>query len=76
MMSKDSTPSEQLQFAVIAIETAAQKLGISTAELTKRLQAFNLVEDRLWKYYDFLHTQSSEYVADDLIEALESREVK
>ena len=68
------TPSDQLAFAVIAIETAAAKLGTTTDNLAKRLQAHNLIEGRLWKYYDLLHTQSSDYVADDLIETLNNRE--
>ncbi|MCF0216697.1 MAG: DUF3791 domain-containing protein [Fibrobacteraceae bacterium] len=68
--------SDELQFAVIAIETAAQKLGTSTAELTERLQKYDLIEGRLWKFYDMLHTQSRDYVADDLIEALLARESK
>lgn len=66
--------SDQIQFAVIAIETAAKKLNVSTAELTQRLQAQGLIEGRLIKYYDTLHTQSAEYVADDIIETLHNWE--
>ena len=71
-----SAPSAELQFAVIAIETAAQQMGVSTAELTARLQRYDLIEGRLWRHYDMLHTQSRDYVADDLIEALTAREHK
>lgn len=68
--------SEQLTFAVIAIETAAKKYGINPGELTSRLAKQGLIEGRLWKYYDMLHTQSRDYVADDLMEALIHREKK
>lgn len=70
------TASEQLRFAVIAIETAAKKYGIAPNLLTSRLAKQNLIEGRLWKYYDMLHTQSRDYVADDLMEALIHREKK
>lgn len=66
--------SDRIQFAVIAIETAAKKMNVSTAELTQRLQAQGLLEGRLIKFYDTLHTQSAEYVADDIIETLHNWE--
>lgn len=59
-----------MQFCVIAIETAAQKMGIFPHELTSRLEEQGLIEGRLFKYYDTLHTQSADYVADDIIETL------
>ena len=62
--------SDRIQFAVIAIETAARKMGISTAELAARLQSQGLIEGRLIRFYDTLHTQSADYVADDIIETL------
>ena len=62
--------SDRIQFAVIAIETAAKKMGVSTAELTQRLEAQGLIEGRLIQFYDTLHTQSPDYVADDIIETL------
>lgn len=71
-----SKPSEQLLFAVIAIETAASKYAVSPSDLASRLDKQGLIEGRLWKYYDLLHTQSRDYVADDLMEALQHRERK
>lgn len=67
---KRTPESDRIQFAVIAIETAAKKMGVSTAELTQRLNAQGLIEGRLIKFYDTLHTQSADYVADDIIETL------
>lgn len=69
-----SEPSEQLLFAVIAIESAANKYAVSPSDLAQRLEKQGLIEGRLWKYYDQLHTQSRDYVADDLMEALRHRE--
>lgn len=62
--------SDVMQFCVIAIETAANKMNISPAELTRRLEAQGLIDGRLFKFYDTLHTQSANYVADDIIETL------
>jgi hypothetical protein len=62
--------SDRMQFAIIAIETAAKKLNISPSELAERLEKQGLIEGRLFKHYDTLHTQSADYVADDIIETL------
>ena len=35
--------SDRIQFAVIAIEAAAKKMGVTTAELTQRLQKQGLI---------------------------------
>lgn len=66
--------SDRIQFAVIAIEAAAKKMGVTTAELAQRLQKQGLIEGRLIKFYDTLHTQSADYVADDIIETLKNWE--
>lgn len=66
--------SNVIQFCVIAIETAAKKMQIPSAELTKRLEDQGLIDGRLIKFYETLHTQSASYVADDLIETLHNYE--
>lgn len=62
--------SDVVHFCIIAIETAAKKMNITPAELTKRLEAQGLIDERLIKFYNTLHTQSVDYVADDIIETL------
>lgn len=62
--------SDVLQFCIIAIETAARKMGITPSELTERLERQSLIDSHLIRYYDTLHTQSAEYIADDIIETL------
>ena len=59
-----------IHFCVIAIETASRKMGITPTELLLRLDRQGLVESRLFRFYDTLHTQSADYVADDIIETL------
>lgn len=70
----DALEDSQVRFAVIAIEAAAKKMGISPSEVAQRLDKYNLIENRLFKYYDTLHTQSQSYVADDIIETLKNYE--
>lgn len=70
----ETLEDRQLLFAIIAIEAAAKKMGISPSDVCIRLDKYNLIEDRLFKYYDTLHTQSQSYVADDIIETLKNYE--
>ena len=62
--------SDVLQYCIIAIETAARKMGIAPSELIERLEKQGLIDSHLIGYYDTLHTQSAEYIADDIIETL------
>jgi hypothetical protein len=40
------------------------------------MQRVGLIENYIWRCYDTLHTQSREYVTDDVLEALEVWEKK
>lgn len=60
----------QMEFAVIALEAAAKKMNVSASEMYCRLQKQDLIKQRLFKHYDLLHTQSIQWVADDLVETL------
>lgn len=66
--------SDKIHFAVIAIEAGAKKMGVSCSEFAQRLENQGLIEGRLMKFYDTLHTQSIEYVADDIVETLQNWE--
>ena len=72
--SQRTYESDVMHFCIIVIETAARKLGVAPSELVKRLERHRLIEDRLMRFYDTLHTQSADYAADDLIETLNNRE--
>ncbi|MCQ2101772.1 MAG: DUF3791 domain-containing protein [Fibrobacter sp.] len=62
--------SDVIQFAVLAIEGGAKVLGVEPSEFLNRLEKQGLVEKRLFEGYEMLHTQSKEYVADDIAETL------
>ena len=54
----------------MAIESGAEKLNISGQEREDRLQKQDLIRKRLLDQYEMLHTQSLDYVADDIAETL------
>ena len=69
--------SDELEFAVFCIENVAAKLGVA-AECV--YQAFteksNLLNDYIIPEYEVLHTQSREYIVDDIIDVMKERGVK
>jgi len=64
----------KIHFAVMAIEASAKKANISGKEMYERLKRQDLIHQRLFRYYDQLHTQSLQWVVDDTLEALENWE--
>lgn len=66
----------RIHFAVMAIESGARKLGVSGKEMYGRLSRQGLVHNRLIKRYDELHTQSLDWVADDICETLKNWEAE
>jgi len=62
--------------AVAAIENAALKLGVDSADLFARLQKYGIVSDGLLAFYEELHTQSLDWVSDFIIESLRNREAQ
>ena len=60
----------RIHFSVMAIESGARKLGISGKEMHDRLSKQGLIKNRLIKRYEELHTQSLDWVADDICETL------
>lgn len=63
-----------IHFAVMAIESGANKMDISGSEMEKRLQKQGLIHSRLINQYEMLHTQSLEFVAEDIVETLKNWE--
>ena len=66
----------QIHFAVMAIENAAPKLGITGAEMYSRLQRQGLIHQLLFQHYEELHTQSIEWVSDYICETLLNWEIE
>ena len=69
--------SRELEFVVFCIENVAAKLGVDAEQV---YQAFTEKDDILYGYivpeYEVLHTQSREYIVDDLIDVMKERGVE
>ena len=70
MITIDNESYRKIDFAVMAIESGAKKLNISGQEMERRLKEQDLIHQRLIGQYELLHTQSLDYVADDIAETL------
>lgn len=69
--------SNELEFAVFCIENVAEKLSVNAAQV---YQAFIEKSDILYGYivpeYEVLHTQSREYIVNDLLDVMKERGVE
>ena len=69
--------SSELEFAVFCIENVAAKLGVNAERV---YQAFTEQSDILNGYivpeYEVLHTQSREYIVEDLLNVMKERGVE
>ena len=58
----------------MALESGAKRMGITPLMMYRRLKKQDLIHQRLFRHYDLLHTQSLDYVADDIVETLKNWE--
>lgn len=49
-------------------------MEIPAQQMVSRLNNVDLINKRLIRHYDILHTQSLEYVTDDIVETLKRKE--
>ena len=76
LLLKSDPEFDRLAFTVLAIEDSAEKIGIWTSEMRKRLDKVGLIKSLIQDCYDTLHTESREAVANDVVEALKNWERK
>ena len=70
MSTIDNESYRKIHFAVMAIVSGPKKLNISAHAMERRLQEQDRTHQRLIGQYELLHTQSLDYVADDIAETL------
>ncbi len=69
--------SSELEFAVFCIENVAAKLGVDAERVYQAFtQNSNILHGYIVPEYEVLHTQSREYIIDDLFDVMEERGVK
>lgn len=69
--------SRELEFAVFCIENVAQKLGKNAEEIYKIFKdQSNILNEYIVPEYEILHTQSKEYIVDELIDVMKERGIQ
>ena len=64
---------KQIEYSVFCIENVAKELEISGAELFKILNASGLLHSYIIPSYEALHTQSKQYIVNEIISVLKER---
>lgn len=63
-----------IHLAIMAIEKGARRLNVPAREMYGRLKKQGLIHNFLLPYYEELHTQSSDWLADTTVETLKNWE--
>ncbi len=71
-------PLEEIKLAFVAecVEGTARKLGMPYTEVYDRMRKVDLINKYILPHYDMLHTESKEYLIEDVIECLTNWERK
>ena len=68
---------DELEFVVFCIENIAIKLGKNAEEVYQALtEKSNILNDYIVPEYEMLHTQSKEYIDNDIVSLMEERGIK
>ena len=73
-MNTRSKEYRHLHFAIMVIEASARRQRVSAGEMYSRLKAQDLINQRLNRHYETLHTQSLDWVVEDTLETLHNWE--
>lgn len=77
MEKKNIANLNELEFVIFCIENIALKLKVNAEEVYIALiEKSSILNDYIVPEYEMLHTQSKEYIVDDIIEVMEERGVK
>jgi hypothetical protein len=69
--------SEELEFTVFCIENIAQRLKVNSERVYRALtEKSNILNGYIVPEYEMLHTQSKDYIIDDILELMEERGVE
>lgn len=69
--------ANELEFAVFCIENTASRLGVNGKKVYQALaENSNILYDYIVPEYEILHTQSREYIINDLLEVMKERGIE
>lgn len=67
----------ELEFVIFCIENIAVRLGVNAERIYEALtRKSNILNGYIVPEYGILHTQSKEYIVDDIIELMEEKGVE
>ena len=73
-VKNDITNQNELEFAIFCIENIAIKLGIKANSVYKALtDKSNILDCYIIPEYEILHTQSKDYIVDDIISLMKEK---
>ena len=73
----DIQSSKELEFAVFCIENIAEKLGIDAERVyTALTKKSNILNSYIIPEYEILHTQSKDYIVNDILELAKEQGVE
>ena len=76
-MDKMICGSRELEFAIFCIENIASRLHVDAQKVYVALsEQTNILNDYIIPEYEVLHTQSKDYIVNDIIDVMHERGVK
>lgn len=76
MLGYNIKNSEELEFAFFCIESIAEKLGKNAEKIyTALTQKSNILYEYIIPEYEMLHTQSKEYIINDILDVMKEKGV-
>ena len=76
MKDRIQLPLDEIKLAFVAscVEGVARRLGIPYIDVYERMKRVDMIDKYIMSNYDVLHTESIEYLIDDVIECLHNWE--
>lgn len=69
--------SRELEFVVFCIENVAARLGVDAEQVYKAfVEKSDILNSYIVPEYEILHTQSREYIVNDLLDVMKERGVE
>ena len=69
--------ADELEFAVFCIESIAMRFEKNAEEVYRALtEKSDILNDYIIPEYEMLHTQSKDYIVDDIIDVMEERGIR
>jgi hypothetical protein len=77
MTEKKIKNANELEFAIFCIENVAARLGVNAEQVYRAFtENSNILNGYIVPEYEVLHTQSREYIVDDIIDVMRERGVE